>query len=294
MLNRPLLWAIALIMIALAGDRLFGHLLGRLTQQSQLRYSRMYRGEAAADILLIGNSRGLTFYQPYIEEKTGLSTFNLSYNGLPANLARILTEDYFDRYPAPKTVIIDITICDRFNPELILNFLPYSSQSHRIDTLIRATDAHLWWGSQISHLTRYSGEIFQRALFHLQKSDAAWLLDRVIDADLANQAQQHEYPMDIHEPLIQELARMVNVARNQGAEVQLVISPYFPGFAERVHNLDNLKNIVEQKTGLPVHDYRQALKKPDFFGDFMHPNKKGSMEYLEILRKDGILGDKVN
>ncbi|MBK8194740.1 MAG: hypothetical protein IPK76_16540 [Lewinellaceae bacterium] len=99
---KHLLWFSGFLMLLLAGDRLGGVLLQRQADASLFRYSRLYRGEAGADLLFVGNSRGLTFYQPFIEEKTGLRTFNMSYNGLPADLARVLVQDYLDRYPAPK------------------------------------------------------------------------------------------------------------------------------------------------------------------------------------------------
>jgi len=87
----------------------------------------MYQGKAAADILLVGNSRGLIFYQPYIEEITGKSTFNVSYNGMPIDLGQTLVEDYFANYKAPETMILDVTMCDRENTKLISGFNLYKS-----------------------------------------------------------------------------------------------------------------------------------------------------------------------
>ena len=58
----------------------------------------MYRGDAPSDVLLIGNSRGLIFYQPYLEKRLGIKTFNLSYNGLPANLMDVFNEGFILMY----------------------------------------------------------------------------------------------------------------------------------------------------------------------------------------------------
>ena len=69
---KHLLWFSGFLTLLLAGDRLGGLLLQRQVDASLFRYSRLYRGEAGADLLFVGNSRGLTFYQPFIEEKTGL------------------------------------------------------------------------------------------------------------------------------------------------------------------------------------------------------------------------------
>ena len=73
-------------LIFLAGDRLAGYFLRQTIENAQFRYARLYRREGAPEILLLGNSRGLTFYQPYISEKTGQNNLNLSYNGLPMDV----------------------------------------------------------------------------------------------------------------------------------------------------------------------------------------------------------------
>lgn len=286
---KKILWYAAFLIVLPVGDRLAGYFLQRQVAQSQFRYSRMYRGDAAADILLLGNSRGLTFYQPYIEEKTGLKTFNLSYNGLPMDVAKVLVLDYLERNPAPKHLLIDITSCDRTNDELMAGFLSYSGQSFRLDTLIRHKLEKVWWGGQVSALFRYNNEIFQRALSHRNQTDATWLLDRVIAPNLAAEVAKHHYPLDIHPYLVQQLREICTSARARGIDVRLVIGPYFPQFAQNVANLDALKTAAEQATGLPVTDYSRALTDPSDFGDFMHPNIRGSKKFIDLMRRDGVL-----
>jgi hypothetical protein len=166
-------------------------------------------------------------------------------------------------------------------------FLTYAGQSPRLDTLIRARQATAWWGGQVSHLFRYNNELFQRALFHRSHSDSDWLLDRVIPAKLAAEAGRNSYDLDVHPYLILQLQEMVAAARGKGVPVELVISPYLPGFT--VKNLDQLKLAAEQATGLTVHDYRSALTDAALFGDFMHPNKRGAMAYVDMMVRDGVL-----
>lgn len=278
-----------LLTVLLAGDRVGGYFLQQQVAQSQFRYSRMYHGAAGADILLLGNSRGLTFYQPYIEEKTGLKTFNMSYNGLPMDVAKVLVQDYLERYPAPKQLLIDITSCDRRNDELMAGFLSYSGQSFRLDTLIHNKLEKVWWGGKISALFRYNNEIFQRALSHRNHTDADWLLDRVIAPKLAAEVAQHQYPLEIHPYLLQQLKEICAGAQARGVEVRLVVGPYFPQFAQNVANLDALKRATEAATGLNVTDYSSALSDPTDFGDFMHPNIQGSKNFIDLMRSDGVL-----
>ncbi len=286
---KKILWYVAFLIVLPAGDRVGGYLLQQQVAKSQFRYSRMYRGDAGADLLLLGNSRGLTFYQPYIEEKTGLKTFNLSYNGLPMDVAKVLVQDYLERYPAPKRLVIDITSCDRTNDELMAGFLTYSGQSFRLDTLINNKLQKVWWGGQVSALFRYNNEIFQRALSHRNQTDAGWLLDRVIAPKLAAEVAQHNYPLEIHPYLLQQLKETCAAAQAKGVEVHLVIGPYFPQFAQNVANLDALKTAAAQATGLRVTDYSRSLTEPSDFGDFMHPNIKGSKNFIDLMRQDGVL-----
>ncbi|MFN0034105.1 MAG: hypothetical protein ACKVUS_03495 [Saprospiraceae bacterium] len=281
------LWYTSFFALLFAGDRIAGFSLQKQAEESQFRYSRLYRGGAVADILLLGNSRGLIFYQPYIEAITDKTTCNLSYNGLPMDAAKCLALDYLDRYPTPQILLLDITMCDRENDELLAGFLTFSNKSKHLDTLIRGKLPKVWWGGQVSSLFRCNNEIFQRALFHRNKSDKDWLLDREIPKALAAEVSKHSYDLEIHPYLIQKLKETVEAARASGLRVELVISPYFPGF--QVKNLDSLKAEVEKATGLAVRDYRAALTDPADFGDFMHPNKRGSMKYMDLLKRDGVL-----
>lgn len=273
-----------LVLLILAGDRFAGHILQKQTLNSQFRFSKLYQNRAAADFLLLGNSRGLGFYQPYIEQITGKTSFNLSYNGLPMDVANALVQDYLERYPAPKTLLIDITLCDRENDALLAGFLPYTHASPRLDALIRHKLPKMYWGGKVSTLFRFNHEVFQRAVYYRNKPDTDWLLDRVIPDALAQEVAQNTYDLEINPYLLEQLQETVAAAQTK-CKVVLLIGPYFPGFL--VKNLDALKADVEKTTGLRVHDYRAALHEQADFGDFMHPNKKGSAKYLDILQRDG-------
>lgn len=280
---------IAIIGLAFLMDRMGGYLLRSTTEQSQFRYSRLYSGRAQADILLVGNSRGLTFYQPYIEEITGKKTFNQSYNGMPMDLAKVVAMDYLDKYPKPAVMLVDITTCDRPNDALITGFLPYSAYSHRIDTLIKSKNASAWGGGALSALYRYNNEVFQRALYYKSSSDADWLLDRVIAPKLAAEVHKNSYDLTVQPYLVAQLVELVGYAKSKGVPVKLVISPYLPGFT--VKNLPSLKAEVERLTGLSVHDYSQSLTEIDQFGDFMHPNLKGSKAYIDLMQRDSLFSE---
>lgn len=282
------LWFLLFFAVTFAGDRAIGYLLKQRMESSQFRYSRMYTGRAAADILLVGNSRGLPFYQPAIEEATQKSTFNLSYNGAPAYLLDALACDYVDKYPGTKTALIDITLCDRPNKALLSGFGAYLPYSPRLSQLFKDTIPYEYWAAQVSHIYRFNSEVFHRTIYHQNKTDKDWLVTHTISEEAAKDPAAKPYPLELHPNLIDALAHTVKTLQSKGIKTQLVIGPYAPGYAEKVYNLTELKQAVEAKTGLQVHDYRALLTDYRDFSDYMHPNKSGSLKYIEAMKADGL------
>jgi len=284
------LWIPAVILLFFAGDRVAGWVMKQLTQKSQFRYSRLYTDRAEADILLVGNSRGLIFYQPYIEEVTGKSTFNVSYNGMPIDLAQALVGDYYDRYPAPETMILDVTMCDRVNTQLVNGFNLYTPYSERIGQLIRDTSQNVYWAGKFSWLFLHNSEIFQRALFYLGKSDEDWLLDRRIPKAMIDRIEESDpLNFELKGKLLEQLKATVQLAQSKGTKVTLVVNPYYIPYAKRFIHFEDWKREIEKATGLKVRDYSQSVSNIDGIGDYQHLNKKGSREYIDLLVRDGVL-----
>jgi hypothetical protein len=285
---KKVLWFVLFILVAFAGDRIGGYLLGKKLESSQFRYSRLFTNRAAADILLIGNSRGLTLYQPSIEEFTGKSTFNLSYNGAPAYLLEALTLDYLEMYPAPKTAIVEITLADRSQKSLLAGFSAYLPYSKHLGKLIQDSLPSEYGAAQVTHLYRYNSEVFHRTLFYANQSDLTWLNEHTLSEDAAKKADDAPHDIQINLSLIESLARTVKALQAKGTKVQLIIAPYVPGFAGVITNLQELKQQVSEKTGLPIHDYSAFLTDYRDFSDYQHPNKGGSVKYLKQMQQDGV------
>jgi len=328
---KKIYWILALIILFFLGDRIGGFILGKLVDSSQFRYSRMYAGNAEADILLLGNSRGLIFYQPHISESTGKRNFNLSYNGMSMDMGSVLVADYYERYAAPELLLIDVTMCDRENDQLSSGFSCYSPYSPRLDSFLISKTPTSAYAGKLTHLFRYNSEVFQRALSYINRSDENWLTDRIInDHMVANVAAEEGLNFTFvdkekdkkkkknyggpyiierikstfgwkveedkkgnknfdEEYILQCLKNTVALAQAKGTEVHLVINPYYPEFAKKSRGYDDWKNRITKATGLKVNDYSTALTERDAFGDYQHLNKKGSMEYLDILQRDGLL-----
>jgi len=283
-------WIPLLIALAFAGDRIGGYILGQLVDNSQFRYSRLYNGSAEADILMVGNSRGLMFYQPYIEEITEKSTFNLSYNAMPMNLGQVFVEDYLELYPIPKKLLIEVTCIDRLNNPLISEMNTYSPYSERLDQLILDTLPTTGYGGRFANLYRYNSEVFYRSLNYINQSDENWLLDREINDYMIQQGKNlPAYTIDIPEGLLESLKNTVKVAKENNLEVELIVAPYFKLFKDKITNMPQFIETVSTATGLPVRDYSDAIEDRKHFGDYQHVNKSGAKMFLDLLQKDGVL-----
>ena len=281
------LWIPALVALFFLGDRLAGYVLSEVTEASEFRYSRLYSGRAEADILLLGNSRGLTYYQPAVEALTGKSTVNLSYNGLPVKVASALADDYLERYGAPEVLLLDVTMMDIDNPALIEDFRVYAQYSAGLDGLVQDSFPSIWRGMRLAHLSRYGGEVAQRMLYYFNRSDETWLLDRVLPEGLAAAAQsggdvRNGYDAD----RVAILAGIVERYRAAGTKVYLTINPYYPPYARTITNLGQLAEDVTAATGLPVYDYAEAVEGREYYGDYQHLNVAGAELFLRQLVTD--------
>ena len=309
-MGKQLIWICAFLALAFWGDRLVGSSLHDLTKTSQFRYSRLYNSNETADILFVGNSRGLTFYQPEVERLTGQKTMNLSYNGMPADLAKTLVMDYLDRHVPPKVMVVDVTLCDRYNESLKTSMNLYVPYSRRMGDLIKnsvsinlknpnsvevdTTDAYagrkVYYGGKLSLLFQHNSEIFQRVLYHRNKLDEDWIVDRVISESATKDTAFSSYQVRMFPVMVNYLKEMIDYAKQKGVVVKLVINPYYPPFAETIRDsfLTPLKMYVETQTGMPVSDFSTVLQSVDEIGDYQHANKKGSIHYMNILSEKGI------
>jgi hypothetical protein len=273
-----------------AGDRLFAALLGRLNMKSQFRFSRIYNGTAESDVILVGNSRGHAFYQPFIRDVTGAATINLSYNALPVSVARALVEDYYDLYDAPTKIIIEVSLLNKSETNVINAFKVYRNKSERIKTVIDNNSPTTGTACMISNVYSYNTEVFHRSLYYLNQADADWILNRKINAGLiANAADIKPMEFEITDGRLNDLKVLIEKARAKKTQVELVIAPYYPAYLDKITNLQSFLSRIEKHTGLKVRDYSSLLTKDEFFSDYLHLNKAGSKEYINKLKEDGVL-----
>ena len=284
--RRAATWCAVLVAVVVAGDHLLALALRQVLIHSQFRYSRLYRGGNDADVVIIGDSRGVnSFYAPALEQMTGLRAFNLSYNSLSPHVAEAVLLDYLDHNRAPKIVVIEATSTIT-NGAVASQLRTYAGLSRRMAALFAGdhpAEARL---SRVLWLYPLNSEFFIEGLHYMRRSDQDWIFRDVMLGGLRESA----YDSEIH-PLPEEvdaLARIVRALEQRGIAVRVVIAPYAP--VRRTTNIAAFVRLIESRTGAPVWNYIDALKDIDDFADTVHLNERGSREFLALLVRDGAFG----
>ncbi|HEV7765227.1 MAG TPA: hypothetical protein VGQ76_09515 [Thermoanaerobaculia bacterium] len=279
--KRIAVWLVALVILVFAGDRIGAFLCSRVLTASQFRFSRVYRGGSNADILVIGDSRGVhSFYAPSIETLTGRPALNLSFNAMSMPIVEALLTDYLERNRAPRLVIIEVT-CVVVDRGLVSELRTYAGLSHRLHAVYAREHPQAAAAGRVFHLLPYDSEFFLRALAYLRRSDQDWINRGVIPPELAANARGGWSPRPYPENLV-VLRRLVPMLRARGIDVKLVIAPYHPSVGV------DMGQILPGIDG-PVSNYANAIQESQYFADGVHMNADGSEVFLRMLQRDGVL-----
>lgn len=284
------LWVALLIGLIFTGDRLFSVGLKQLLLASEFRYSNLYAGRSRADVLIIGNSRALNCcYAPAIQQKYGISAINLAYNGLPMEMAAALIEDYYDLNVPPKILIIEATSLTHGNYSRDIYL--YAAVSRRLRKLFEADLPNRYLTEKLFHLQTYNRETFLRVLYYLRRSDQNWINRYRISPEIVRESHDMSTTTwENRKENINALMDVMSIANRFGTRVVIIVSPYLPGYIDKVLNFDawltELRTLVGGQA--TVWDYSRALTDLDYFADRVHLNEDGSRRLLDIMRNDGI------
>jgi hypothetical protein len=282
---------IAFVAIFLVGDRVIASLLDTVLLRSGLRFSILYSGGRQYQILILGNSCGVnTFYAPAIQEATGMSTLNLSYNGMSADVAEALFLDYLDRNRQPKLLIIEITNITH-RSELLNDLKLYAPHSERLMSILRANNPEAARWVQISHLFRFNSEMFLRALYYQGVTDQTWINRYQINRTLLNSAANgNSHELKTFPENLAAMKRIVSHAQSLGISVRVVVGPYLPAYGKSLSNMHRWVREVEKEMagGISIRDYSDAISDVSAFADRMHLNYEGSCVLLKRLIRDGV------
>lgn len=103
------IFAVATYLIASGLDAMISHGLATSSGHPHQAWKEIRSGDYASDIVILGTSRALEHYDPYIIDSiTGLSSYNLGMGGYSINVD-LMKYRYYCRYnPLPKYLIYDV------------------------------------------------------------------------------------------------------------------------------------------------------------------------------------------
>lgn len=285
--RRAVVWLLALAAVIVAGDHLLAAVLQELLVRSQFRFSRLYRGGERADILVLGDSRGVhSFYAPALEELTGLRVLNLSYNSMSPRIAEGVLLDYLEHNRQPRLVIIEPT-CAIVSGALTSELRTYASLSPRLAALYAEEHPYAAVAGRVFRLFPLNSELYLAALHYMRYSDQDWIFRTSMPPAL-RAIPRDRWPLVPIPDNVDALARIAGMLRQRGIDVRLVVAPYAP--AKVPANAREFADLLTRRTGTPVRNYAGALAGNDDFADTVHLNERGSRAFLQILRRDGVLG----
>jgi len=282
-------WLMLLLLVVVAGDRIGAWVCSRVLLQSQFRFSRIYRGGTAADVLIIGDSRGVhSFYAPSVERLTGRPALNLSFNSMSMPIAEALLADYLDHNVRPRVVIIETT-CVIVDRGLVSELRTYAGLSKRLEALYAQEHPREAIAGRWFRLLPYNSEFFLRAVAYLRRNDQDWINHNVIAPELIAASRKWS-PRPIQENL-DALERLVRLLRSRGIEVRLVIAPYHRSAQVRMDNIvaGVTKSVQRVDADARVWNYADAIDDSRYFADRVHMNADGSEDFLKMLLRDGVL-----
>lgn len=285
--KRFAVWFVFLLIVAIAGDRIGALLCSRVLLASQFRFSRVYRGGASADTIVIGDSRGVhSFYAPTLEQLTGRPALNLSFNSMSVPIAEALLSDYLEHNAKPRMVIIEVT-CVVVDRGLVSELRTYTDLSPRLEAIYAAQHPRAAAAGRLFRLLRYNSEFFLRSLRYLRHSDQDWINRNVIPAELASRPRGGRWSPRPHQENLEALGRLVSMLRARGIDVKLVIAPYHPSVMVDMNEI--VEGTRRHVPGAQVLNYADAIAESRYFADGVHMNADGSEQFLRLLARDGVL-----
>ncbi|MGH7131591.1 MAG: hypothetical protein ACREJO_06565 [Phycisphaerales bacterium] len=289
---RRLVWVAVFLAAVFAVDRLVGLAFSQVVLRSQYRYSRLYRGDIDADIVIVGSSRGLhSLYAPEMTQRLGVPVYNLSANSLGMDALACIVGDYLDRNRAPKAIIVEITAATGNPGESITAFQPYFGESQRFQTAFHTYQPDRYWACRACHSFRYNGNAIEKCLLYLRRSDQDWISPaaRIIPPEiLARRAITGEITIAPAEA--RAWAEIVAAAKAKSVTLIPIIAPYVPGaFGDRDIRAEFVRQLeADAPDAPPILDYSRAVTIDDAFSDRVHTNAKGAGLLLDVMIRDGV------
>jgi hypothetical protein len=286
-------WIPAAIVLFFVGDRVGATLLEQLLDRSPQRFCQLYAGKLVGEIALAGNSRGVVdLHAPSIAEATGKTAVNLSHNGMTAEIARAIVDDYLQRNPKPKLLVIEVSLVTSETTEAgVLEYMPFWGHSQRLVDLGQKYCRDEVVAGDVTWLYRFNSELALRSLIYWARGrgDQGSGMNAALSSALVAETKALEpLKFEVFPQEVAALVETVKAARQAGVEVRLVLAPYLPAYADKITNFDAIVAQVSTATGAKVFDFSRAIQDTNMFADRVHLNPDGSRELTRLMVEAGV------
>ena len=287
--KRTLTQVLIFLAIVFVGDRIGGEVLERIFLRTGYRYAQLYEGKLPAEIVVLGNSRGLhMFHPPAIEEVTGSKVTNLAFNALPPVTMPIIWEDYLKHHPAPKLLVLEVSCISIEDEKGSLERMSIlMDKNPKYGKRIKDRNATFYWGTQISRLFRYNSSLMWRSLL-VGESDQSWIMDSKLNEEMLNaMVEDSDSSLDKVIENLDAIKEVLRLAKEHGIEVKVLIAPYFPRYRDRLTEAEEWIGWVRKELNVEAEDYSRLLSEPSDFADHLHLNEQGARNLAEKLNAVG-------
>ncbi len=272
------------VLIFLLADTTMSFCLEKISSKSKIKFSRLYNEQIDANVLFLGNSRGLScFYAPLFDEITGEKSFNLSHNGLTAPIINVFLEDYIARNQAPKVIFLEMS-CLNDNIFVFPKFKQYMSHSNSLESLIKENNPSVYYASKISKSFSYNSEYFLRNLYFLKHNDQSHFNPRVVSDEHYDYITKdnNDLPRYLDTTFISSLENIVKQCDDNGIELIPVFAPVIDKYQDMTL-ISEFNNSVSASIGKEVLDLSSILSDRSMFADEVHTNNNASETITRVL-----------
>lgn len=271
----------------LIGDRVFTSIFKKIVFNSKTKFALIYKGEIKKDVLILGNSRGVSSFCPDdINLKTNKSVFQLSYKGMSMEIASCLFEDYIENNEAPKILVLESSCLDSKN-DLIHNIKAYSIQKSKLTRVFKKEAKGFYYLSKIFNTIYFNnGEILFSSLWFKNFDDQNIIKAKTGIFNL-NLHKNEKYSNSVYSDKsnLAALQNIVNLCNKNNIKLKLVFSPFLlPATNETINSIEGLKNLIFGD--YEIFNYRNLTLSYQFFVDSNHLNYLGSIKLLDYLIAD--------
>ena len=290
-IGRAVVFSICFVLALLLGDRLIARGLREGTALGNDRFVRLYEGRAAADIVVIGNSRAdRHFSRDTLCPDDACSVINYGLGGISTVVAEAVFRDHVEHNGAPKLLIVEPQnlVVD---PAKMGDLRMFTPRSTRLQRRLEASDRELYLAGKLFHSFAYNSEMLVRVLASVNRPQSSRLHPGVVSAELlANIEQRTPRAFENFPENEAALVRILEFARGEGIDVAVVSTPFLPAMQGKISNLDAWRTGVRELVGVESwHDFTTSETAREHFNDGYHLNARGARELGARLIDSGLL-----